>query len=115
MRFTLWLQVVTSNEYHHGVGKLYFKTVESEAMPVPNLDKVTLYSYDNIDYGDGPNFMVSERYMDADGEWEVWLWRMVLNPNDVTLCFIRDGGTREHSYFGEVHEQLIGAGWMLNE
>ena len=120
MKLTAWLLVIDGTKNFAANGELYKRIIDTQFVPHPGVDEMALWKTENDNIG--LLWFVKHRFMDADGEWNVELVNIVIDPNDHWQDLIKNrtasGSSvmRERSWYtnqdGDLMPKLINGGWV---
>lgn len=124
MRILLWLTVVPAGASTHlgGSGDLFYRWMETGALPDHEEDMLTLYITDpDDDPDDGPNWSIHRRWLRFDGTWSIDLTKMVLDPNEQIRRYLQTDRSRYYArpwwtdQSGDPRPRLLACGWRKYE
>lgn len=99
MNIVLWLPIRTPPaSLIGGAQQLWRRQVTTGCVPVPNMDKVQLWTDED---GEGPSVKVKSREMRADGIWSVELATVVIDPDDHATSQMRSAVVAGHAHYHE--------------
>lgn len=111
MIITMWLQVRAGDLPAGVIGDLWYKKVKTGCVPVPGVDQVTLWAYEE-DPSDGPQWSIQQRSMDSEGNWIIQLGNMDVDPSGVSILAANDRSMPWQTISdGDPEEGLRKGGW----
>jgi hypothetical protein len=106
MKLTLWLAISRdTHNVHIDCSLLLYKTLETGFIP-SNGDNLILFA-EGDNPSEGPSWQTKSRYMDANGDWNVELVKMIVDPNEDALAQTDRSYTSAYPWWSRSNEKPI--------
>lgn len=112
MKVRMYLQVRQASAPLGVLGGIWYKDIETDCVPLLNVDQVILVPYEDEGPDDGPIWHVKSRCMSGDGSWNISLENMVVFTGEETVVSLGEGNAWHIATDGDPDTALRRGGWQ---